>query len=91
MNDLEYTIRAKAIETLVKNNCSDLSPEAIEAQGRWLLALWQAWSTESYTIKDFAQLFLDGCSAVGTVEEEAAKLLEDEDLACDFLDFLHTQ
>ena len=64
-------------------------PEAVENQGRWLFALWQAKNhRESCDESDLAHMFFAGMPAIGTCAEEALLLCDPNPLIDQTNEFL---
>lgn len=94
---LVSTIRAKARDTLhdqipcdQRSALNVFTYQQVEAQGRWLIALWKADGHSDLTRKDWAELLLDGIKPLRSVAEEAEEMAEDELAVVDFLAFLNT-
>lgn len=78
-SSLAEHIRDEAVKHLTERG-NPITPEAIEEQGKWLIALYYAASmSDGMTQKDLAHLFLEGLKPIVSIDEEC-KNLTDEDL-----------
>ena len=85
---LASAVRANAVRTLLQQGKRP-DDQAVEQQGRWLLALWHAeQAISTNTLKDWAQCFLDGLQPITSVQDECRSLTDDEDVGNELLDFL---
>jgi hypothetical protein len=80
-------LRTKATACLVEAGNPTPTTEQVEAQCRWLLALWQAETiSQIYDLKDIAQMCLNGMKPIVDAETECELIDEDEvDSLVDFL------
>ena len=81
-----------AERTLLAND-KEVTPESLEAQGRWLFSLYHAQDMHELTWKDMAEMFMDGIPATGSVHEECVATCdpdEEVDMSSEFLTFIET-
>jgi hypothetical protein len=84
-------IRTTALKHLVAQNMQ-ITPEAIEQQGRYILALWHANNARDFSLKDMAELFLNGVAPVVSIDDECKDLtdLDEDDFGQDVIDFINS-
>lgn len=89
MSALAIHVRRVATDQL-KADGKEATEEAVEQQGRWLLALWHAQNAHDLNEREMAELFLDGVQPVKSIEEECKDLTnpDDEDWGQDVIDFI---
>lgn len=87
---LSQHVRDTAVKNLVEQG-KEITPEAIEEQGKWLLALWHAQNAKDFTIKDLAELFLNGVQPIESIDKECEDLtdVDEDDFGSDVIDFLN--
>lgn len=91
-SSLAQHVRDTAVKHLTEQG-KEITPEAIEAQGIWILALWHAEGLHDLRIKDFAQFFVDGIEPIKSIDEECKNLVDpsdDEEFGPALIQFINT-
>lgn len=88
---LAQHVRDTAVKHLTEQG-KEITPEAIEEQGKWILALWHAQNACEFTIKDLAELFLGGVQPIESIDKECEDLtnVDEDDFGQDVIDFINT-
>lgn len=76
-SSLAEHVRDTAVKHLTEQG-KEITPEAIEEQGIWILALWHAEGLHDLRIKDFAHFFVDGIEPIKSIDEECKNLTDDD-------------